>query len=159
MLRPYRYHTIQKMAFDELDSAGNVVAAGVAASHRERGGRNIRSDKSCGGEFFGQGNGDAAGTGAYIADFEAGAISFLRAPSSNFANRQMVSASTRFARAMPPRQMEIWFDPQTSGGLLAAVPAGQAAPLIEQLAAAGLTQARKIGDAGVFDGAHHLVFE
>ncbi|HYU24041.1 MAG TPA: selenide, water dikinase SelD, partial [Thermoanaerobaculia bacterium] len=78
---------------------------------------------------------------------------------ANFANRQMVSASTRFARAMPPWQMEIWFDPQTSGGLLAAVPAGQAAPLLEQLAAAGLAQSRKIGAAAAFDGAHHLVFE
>lgn len=78
---------------------------------------------------------------------------------ANFSNRQMVSATTRFARTMPAWQMEIWFDPQTSGGLLAAVPAGKAAPLLEQLAAAGLMQARKIGDAGAFDGAHHLVFE
>lgn len=78
---------------------------------------------------------------------------------ANLANRQMVSASTRFTRPGPPWQAEIWFDPQTSGGLLAAVSAAQAGMLLKELAAAGLTQARKIGDAAAFDGAHHLVFE
>jgi len=78
---------------------------------------------------------------------------------ANLPNRQMVIASTQFARPMPSWQSEIWFDPQTSGGLLAAIPAEQAAPLLEQLAAAGVAQARKIGDAAAFDGVHHLVFQ
>ena len=77
--------------------------------------------------------------------------------SANFTNRQMVTA--RFTRVMPHWQAEIWFDPQTSGGLLAAVPAGQSAALLEELAAAGVVRARRIGDAVTFDGAHHLVFE
>lgn len=77
---------------------------------------------------------------------------------ANLGNRQMVSATTLFARDGAPWQREIWFDPQTSGGLLAAVPAAQAGALLEKLGAAGVSSARQIGVVEPFDGRYHLIF-
>jgi selenide,water dikinase len=45
------------------------------------------------------------------------------------------------------QQNEILFDPQTSGGLLLAVPADQADRLTEKLRAAGVEAAAIIGEA------------
>ena len=78
---------------------------------------------------------------------------------ANLGNRQMVSATTRFAREGASWEREIWFDPQTSGGLLAAVPAAQAPAVLEGLAGAGVSAARQIGTVEPFDGRHHLIFE
>jgi len=77
---------------------------------------------------------------------------------ANAGNRKMVSETTRFTRDGAPWQREIWFDPQTSGGLLAAVPAAQAAPVLRKLHDAGVSQACQIGTVEPFDGRHHLVF-
>jgi len=78
---------------------------------------------------------------------------------ANLGNRNMVSERTRFTREGAPWQREIWFDPQTSGGLLIAVPDPEAIPLLGSLAAAGVTEARRIGSVEQYDNSHYLVFE
>ena len=77
---------------------------------------------------------------------------------ANLGNRNMVTSRTRFAAEEKPWQREIWFDPQTSGGLLVAIPAAQGPAAIEALHAAGVTQARQIGFVEPFEGTNHLVF-
>jgi selenide,water dikinase len=52
-------------------------------------------------------------------------------------NRAHVEAHLELARGLAPEQLELLFDPQTSGGLLLAVPAANAGPLVAELAAAG----------------------
>ena len=76
----------------------------------------------------------------------------------NAVNRQMIEGKARFERSLPPWHEEIFVDPQTSGGLLAAVPAAQADELVAALHEAGVAAARRIGEAAAFDGGHHLVF-
>jgi selenide,water dikinase len=78
---------------------------------------------------------------------------------ANFGNRSMVAERTRFVRDTAPWQREIWFDPQTSGGLLIAVSESEADPLVAALSAAGVTHARRIGSVERFDGSHNLVFD
>ena len=78
---------------------------------------------------------------------------------ANLGNRNMVSERTRFARDGAPWQREIWFDPQTSGGLLIAVADEEASPLLSDLVSAGVTDARRIGSVEPYDGSHYLVFE
>jgi selenide,water dikinase len=78
---------------------------------------------------------------------------------ANLGNRNMVSERTRFVRDAAPWQREIWFDPQTSGGLLIAVAESEAPRLLGNLAAAGVSDARRIGSVERYDGAHHLIFE
>ena len=78
---------------------------------------------------------------------------------ANLGNRNMVSERTRFVRDAAPWQREIWFDPQTSGGLLIAIEESEADRLLADLAAAGVEEARRIGSVRSYDGTHHLVFE
>jgi len=61
-------------------------------------------------------------------------------------NRRMVQDHLRLSGEWPSWQQEILYDPQTSGGLLAAVAAGAADDLVAALRAAGLAQAGIIGD-------------
>jgi selenide,water dikinase len=75
----------------------------------------------------------------------------------NAANRKMIEGRARFDRALPPWHREIFVDPQTSGGLLAAVAGDQAAELVAALGEAGVAAARKIGVVERFEG-HHLLF-
>jgi len=56
-------------------------------------------------------------------------------------NRKSVAAGIALPAPAPP-EADLLFDPQTAGGLLAAVPAGQAAPLLKKLQALGFTAAR-----------------
>jgi selenide,water dikinase len=56
----------------------------------------------------------------------------------------------------PDWQREIIYDPQTSGGLLAAVDPAQADDLLEALHAAGVRDARQIGQVEAADGAGRL---
>jgi selenide, water dikinase len=78
---------------------------------------------------------------------------------ANLGNRNMVGERTRFLRDGAPWRREIWFDPQTSGGLLIAIAESEARRLLDDLAAAGVSDACRIGSVERYDGAHHLIFE
>lgn len=66
---------------------------------------------------------------------------------SNDANRQMVeSRSLQLRRQLPSEKMGILYDPQTSGGLLLALPADQADDLLQALHRAGVGSAVSVGE-------------
>lgn len=66
---------------------------------------------------------------------------------SNSANRQMVARhAPSFARELSPEQEELLYDPQTSGGLLLALPKEQVKPLLMALHQAGVGEAAWIGE-------------
>jgi selenide,water dikinase len=60
-------------------------------------------------------------------------------------NRRMVQNYLQMDGDWPPWQQEIIFDPQTSGGLLAAVAGETADALVEALRASGVPDACKVG--------------
>jgi selenide,water dikinase len=68
---------------------------------------------------------------------------------SNAANRELVSHRLELAVEVEPAMAELLVDPQTSGGLLLAVPEGQSGELVERLHAAGVSAAAEIGGAVV----------
>jgi selenide,water dikinase len=78
---------------------------------------------------------------------------------ANAANRALVLPHARFDRELPTWHQEIVFDPQTSGGLLAAVPGDQADDLVAALQTAGLASARCIGRVIPHDNGPSLVFQ
>ena len=69
-------------------------------------------------------------------------------------NEQLVTQHLRFDAEFPDWQKQIIFDPQTSGGLLVALPAGQAGDLVEALkrvptpAAAIIGEVRDLAEEG-----------
>ena len=66
---------------------------------------------------------------------------------SNKANRALVARYPLvLARALTRSQEELLYDPQTSGGLMLAVPKDQAPRLLSDLHAAGIEHAAKIGE-------------
>ncbi|MBP2634776.1 MAG: selD [Firmicutes bacterium] len=65
-------------------------------------------------------------------------------PGGAYANRKYLTAVT-FAETVPEPIRDISFDPQTSGGLLFAVPENQAGELVRELQAAGVVAAMRIG--------------
>jgi selenide,water dikinase len=65
---------------------------------------------------------------------------------SNKANRQLLEGCLEMGVKLSPEREELLFDPQTSGGLLIAVPSGQADALVEALRRAGVEAACKIGE-------------
>ena len=69
---------------------------------------------------------------------------------SNLPNRAMVEESMSLRVALSPPEEQLLFDPQTSGGLLLSVPAGEADELSSALQAAGVAVAANIGQ--VIDG-------
>ena len=71
--------------------------------------------------------------------------------------RQQVETSLRFDRNLPSWHREILMDPQTSGGLLAAVDHRQAPALLEALRKAGVSGARIIGRAAPLENTLYLV--
>ena len=77
----------------------------------------------------------------------------------NAFNRQLVNDSTRFEKALPDWHSEIVFDPQTSGGLMVAVPAEQADGLLDALHQADMPYAMIIGEVGRFEDGLRLVFK
>jgi selenide,water dikinase len=74
----------------------------------------------------------------------------------NRKNRELVAAHTEIAVKLPTWHEEILFDPQTSGGLLVALPADQADPLLEALKAAGVTAAVRLGQVTDLEGSVFL---
>jgi selenide,water dikinase len=60
-------------------------------------------------------------------------------------NRRLVADAVRFERPLPPETAEIVYDPQTSGGLLAALPADQGPSALAALKDAGVDHAAVIG--------------
>jgi len=66
---------------------------------------------------------------------------------SNAGNRALCGERLRFAVKLRREQEEVLFDPQTSGGLLAALPEAQALEYVRDLHAAGLPWAAIIGHA------------
>lgn len=66
---------------------------------------------------------------------------------SNLANRTMVARQRlELQRTLSPAEDELLYDPQTSGGLLLALPASQADELLTALRAAGVQDAARIGE-------------
>ena len=76
----------------------------------------------------------------------------------NAHNRKMVEKDTRFDTDLPAWHQEIVFDPQTSGGLLAAVPEDQAEDLLKSLLEAGVSHAKCIGRVKAVEDDTLLVF-
>ncbi len=72
---------------------------------------------------------------------------YLRGMSTgvNLANRALVGSSIRFPEGLKPKEREIVFDPQTSGGLLVALPENEADAAVLALQQAGVTDACRIG--------------
>jgi selenide,water dikinase len=77
---------------------------------------------------------------------------------ANPANRQMIEGKALFAGSMPRWREELWIDPQTSGGLLAAVPGRQGEEIVAALVGAGVRQAATIGTVEAYDGRSFLIF-
>lgn len=75
----------------------------------------------------------------------------------NKANREQVEGRYRFEVDLPKWHREIVFDPQTAGGLLAAVPADKAGALVTALHKAGVRHAVDIGEVTAKE-AEYLVF-
>jgi selenide,water dikinase len=75
----------------------------------------------------------------------------------NATNRELVQAHLRFERELPVWRQEIVFDPQTSGGLLAALPADEAEAALRALHAAGVGAACIVGEVLPLQ-AEHLLF-
>ena len=69
-------------------------------------------------------------------------------------NREFAACAVRLEAELSPALEALLYDPQTSGGLLIALPAHEAAPVLEALTASGHAAAR-IGDA-VLRGSHAL---
>lgn len=74
-------------------------------------------------------------------------------------NRQLVENHLRFEKNVPEWHREIVYDPQTSGGLMVAVPEGQGPKLITALKAAGVEQSCIIGSVQKMRDAISLVFK
>lgn len=65
-------------------------------------------------------------------------------PAGAYRNREFVGAAASFANSIPVAMQDLLFDPQTSGGLLAAIPAEDAERVMEAFRVAGV-QASYIG--------------
>ncbi len=78
---------------------------------------------------------------------------------SNVANRKLVEKHTRFDIELPKWHQEIVFDPQTSGGLLVAVPKNQAGMLLQQLISSGVSESQIIGKVSERQNSLYLVFK
>jgi len=68
----------------------------------------------------------------------------------NKINREMVEEHWSFPRECRPEQQELLLDPQTSGGLLFAVPGDQSASVISAFHNAGITSSKQVGFVSKF---------
>jgi selenide,water dikinase len=76
----------------------------------------------------------------------------------NAFNQRLTAGHSRFEKPIPPWHRQIVYDPQTSGGLLAALPAEQGAELIRALEQAHTPAAALIGHARPLEDSTHLIF-
>ncbi len=77
---------------------------------------------------------------------------------ANGFNKALVADHIHLESSLPDLHEHIIYDPQTSGGLLAALPAAQADDLIAALEHANVPAAAHIGDAHPLGDAKHLIF-
>ncbi len=73
-------------------------------------------------------------------------------------NRQMVAKHMRFEKDLPAWHQNIVFDPQTSGGLLVAVPENSGENVLRALRDAGVVQAKIIGNITTRRDSTYLAF-
>src|SRR6267143_1499817 len=73
-----------------MDAVGGGITGGVALRNGEGGARNVRRVNRCAGQFFREGDGDAAGAGADIGDLQAFAGERLFAAGAAFADGETV---------------------------------------------------------------------
>jgi selenide,water dikinase len=74
-------------------------------------------------------------------------------------NRRMVAQNTRFEKTLPDWNQEIVFDPQTSGGLLVAVPSEEAERLLQTLHRAEVAWSHVVGEVKTLQDQINLVFK
>jgi len=74
-------------------------------------------------------------------------------------NRELVAGTIRFEKDLPPWHKEIVYDPQTSGGLLFAVPESQGDALLKSLQSAGVARASMVGEVKPLRDSTHLIFK
>ena len=67
-------------------------------------------------------------------------------PAGAYNNRNFRGAFVDFAASVPQKVQDLFFDPQTSGGLLIVVAAGEAERLVEALKAKGIECAAVVGE-------------
>lgn len=77
----------------------------------------------------------------------------------NIDNRKLIEKNARFDVRLPQWHREILFDPQTSGGLMVAVPESQGQELIDALSAAGVADAGIIGKVVQREDNMYLIFK
>ncbi len=77
----------------------------------------------------------------------------------NGANRKLTQAHLSFQADVPEWHQQIIYDPQTSGGLLVALPEAQATELISRLKAVNTPAAHQIGRVTPLAGTTHLIFK
>ena len=73
-------------------------------------------------------------------------------------NQQMVEKNMRLEKSLPAWHREILYDPQTSGGLLVALPESQGQGLVNELREGGDQRARIIGKVKTLQDSSHLLF-
>jgi selenide,water dikinase len=73
-------------------------------------------------------------------------------------NRRLVAKAARIDSPLPEKEVEIVYDPQTSGGLLAALPDAQGDAAIDALRRAGVSHAVLIGRVTAVENDIHLIF-
>jgi len=74
-------------------------------------------------------------------------------------NRELVAGAIRFEKDLPTWHKEIVYDPQTSGGLLVAVPESQGEALVKALQAQGVQWASRVGKVKPLSDSTYLVFK
>jgi selenide, water dikinase len=77
----------------------------------------------------------------------------------NSSNRELVKEHTVIKKILPSRHEEILFDPQTSGGLMVALPGDQSETLLKALHQHGVTQANIIGKVKQLQDKTYLIFK
>lgn len=75
----------------------------------------------------------------------------------NGPNREMVEGSLVIEAELSDGEQQLLVDPQTSGGLLVALPADQVEDAVRALLEAGVGHARAVGEVAGLDGPNHLV--